>query len=202
MWKLLLRANNKPQKQERRPLKIHFTIQLGYFTGVKKEGGMPESILVQYMASFIYILWRRMGQQRGPLFHLLTKKMILPLGPIISESHLKSCSLYSVGPSTYPFCFWWVTTRSKCSLEDLQDCITLFIVRYSSRWSVKYEFYSGIHLLFAYFVLIIKKYFNFTLPLESTNPIPILVQVILNQADLRIWFVDSRLGRVKLKYLL
>ena len=81
LWKLLLRANNKPQWQERRPLKIHFTIQLGYFTGVKKEGGMPESILVQYMASFIYILWRRMGQQQGPLFHLLTQKMILPLGP-------------------------------------------------------------------------------------------------------------------------
>ena len=35
---MLLKANNKPQMQERRPpLKIHFTIQLGYFTGVKKR---------------------------------------------------------------------------------------------------------------------------------------------------------------------
>ena len=46
LWKLLLKANNKPQVQERRPplLKIHFTIQLGYFTGVKKEEGGCQSL--------------------------------------------------------------------------------------------------------------------------------------------------------------
>ena len=80
---MLLKANNKPQMQERRPpLKIHFTIQLGYFTGVKKEGDAGVYSSTIYGLVYLHFMEENGAAAAGPpSFHLLTQKMISPLGP-------------------------------------------------------------------------------------------------------------------------
>ena len=148
---------------------------------------MPESILVQYMASFIYILQWRMGQQqegRPSCFTLPPSysKNDFTTRTIISESHLKSCLLFALPYKSISLLFLMgYTTRSKCSLEDFQDCITLFIVRYSTRLSFKNGICIENHLLH----LFLRHFLNFVLamPVVSLKLFIILMQVILKQVD-------------------
>ena len=91
--------------QERRPpLKIHFTIQLGYFTGVKKEEGGCQS-LFQYniwprLFTFYSEEWgNRAVRQTLPCFTLppsYSKNDFTTRTIIFSESHLKSCLLFAL----------------------------------------------------------------------------------------------------------
>ena len=76
--------------QERRPpLKIHFTIQLGYFTGVKKRRRGDARVYSSTIYGLVYLHFivengATAGRKADPPalhFHLLTQKMISPLGP-------------------------------------------------------------------------------------------------------------------------
>ena len=87
---------------------------------------------------------------------------------IISESHLKSCLLFALpySKSISLLFLMGYTTRSKCSLEDFQDCITLFIVRYSTRLSFKNGICIENHLLH----LFLRHLFKLRLSYASSIP--------------------------------
>ena len=91
--------------QERRPpLKIHFTIQLGYFTGVKKEEEGGCQSLFQYniwprLFTFYSGEWGNSRQEGIPSCFTLPpsySKNDFTTRTIISESHLKSCLLFAL----------------------------------------------------------------------------------------------------------
>ena len=87
--------------QERRPpLKIHFTIQLGYFTGVKKRRRGDARVYSSTIYGLVYLHFMvengaTAGRQTLSCFTLPPSysKNDFTTRTIISESHLKSCFL-------------------------------------------------------------------------------------------------------------